>query len=65
MKFKNMTEIFTVYENQWVALTDDDKIIASADTLESVLEKASKKGYDTPLTAKIPDSKHEFVLCHL
>ena len=57
-----MTKIFSKYENQWVALTDDKKIIAAAATLSSVLKKARRKGYSSPLTARIPDAKFEYVL---
>lgn len=56
------TEIFEKYQNKWVALTDDDKVISSGSTLDSVLIEAKKKGFDNPVTAKIPDLKFEFIL---
>ena len=62
MNFIDMTKIFSKYENKWIALTDDNKVIAVAATLSAVLKKANQKGYDNPLTAKIPDSKFEYVL---
>lgn len=55
------TELFTKYQNKWVALTDDDKVIVSGSTLDKVLIKAKKKGFDNPVTAKIPDLKSEFI----
>jgi len=62
MNFTDMTKIFSKYENKWVALTDDKKVIAAASSLSSVLKKARRKGYENPLTARIPDSKFEYVL---
>lgn len=55
------TELFTKYQNKWVALTDDDKVIVSGSTLDEVLIKAKEKGFDNPVTAKIPDLKSEFI----
>ena len=62
MNFSDMTRIFSKYENKWVALTDDNKVIAVATTLNAVLKKARQKGHENPLTARIPDSKFEYVL---
>ena len=62
MNYLDMTEIFRKHENKWVALTDDNKVIAAAKTLNAVLKKARQKGYENPLTAKIPDSRFEYVL---
>ncbi len=47
---------------QTLAMTDDSKVICSGTTLEAVLEEANSKGYDNPVTARIPDLKFEFVL---
>lgn len=62
MKAIDRTEIFTKYQNKWVALTDDDKVISSGPTLNEVLKTAKKKGFDNPVTAKIPDLRFELVL---
>jgi hypothetical protein len=56
------TELFAKYQNKWVALTDDDKFIVSGATLDEVLTEAKKKGFDNPVTTKIPDLKFEFIL---
>lgn len=56
------TEIFKKYQNQWVAFTDNDELIDSASTLDEVFKKAKSKGYDNPITAKIPDLRLEFIL---
>ena len=62
MNFIDMTKIFSKYANKWVALTDDNKVIAAAATLSAVLKKARQKGYDNPITTRIPDSRFEYVL---
>ncbi len=36
MEFMDLTELFTDYEDQWVALTDDNTVIATGKTLERV-----------------------------
>ncbi len=61
-KAMDRTKLFKKYQNKWVALTDDDKVISSGLTLDSVLVGAKKKGFDNPVTAKIPDLKFEFIL---
>ena len=63
MEVVNLTKIFEKFKNKWVALSDNNTVIASGDSLEAVLKKANKKGFVSPITAKIPDSKYEFVLC--
>ena len=62
MKTRDLTTIFKKYRNLWVAFTDDDKVICSGRTLDAVMLKARKKGYEEPVTMKIPDSRFEFVL---
>lgn len=62
MKMLDRTERFHKYQNKWIALTDEDKVICSASSLEVVLKKAKQKGFANPVTAKIPDLKHEFIL---
>ena len=62
MGFNDVTKLFTEYSKKWVALTDDKKVIASANTLDQVLAIARKKGHENPLTARIPDSSAEYVL---
>jgi hypothetical protein len=61
-KTVDRTDIFKKYQNKWLALTDDDKVISSGLTLEEVLKSARKKGFDNPVTAKIPDLNFEFIL---
>ena len=62
IKVMDKTEIFKKYQNRWVALTDDDKFISAGSTLDEVLQKAKRKGFDNPVTTKIPDLRFEFIL---
>lgn len=61
-KVLDRTKLFKKYQNKWVALTDDDKLICAGLTLDCILKEAKKKGYDNPVTTKIPDLKYEFIL---
>jgi len=61
-KALDRTNIFKKYQNKWVAFTDDDRVISAGSTLDGVLKTAKKKGFDNPVTAKIPDLKFEFIL---
>lgn len=61
-KVVDRTKIFKKYQNKWLALTDDDKVISAGPNLNKVLKVARKKGFDNPVTAKIPDLKFEFIL---
>ncbi len=62
MRFLDRTDLFNKHKNKWLALTEDDKVISSGSTLEKVLKIAKKKGFDNPITAKIPDPSLEFIL---
>lgn len=56
------TNIFKKYQNKWIALTDDDKVISSGSTLDEALSKAIKKGFKNPVITKMPDLKYDYVL---
>ncbi len=62
MPFNDLTKLFTEYSNKWVALTDDKQVIAAGETLSQVIKIALQKGYNNPLTARIPDPNTEYVL---
>ncbi len=62
MKIQDFTEIFRTYQNKWVALDENNNVIASATTLDEVLKIAHRKGVDDPITASIPDYSTEYVL---
>lgn len=59
---QNKSDVFKKYQKQWVAFTDDDRFITAGLTLDEVLTKAKKKGFDNSVTTKIPDLKFEFIL---
>jgi|GEM_PF-3277418 len=62
MPVEDLTELFRKHENKWVALDNNYKVIAEADSLEDVLKIASHKGFDEPATAFIPNFDTEYVL---
>ena len=62
MPVQDLTELFKEHENKWVAVDDDYKVIAEANSLEEVVKIAHQKGFDNPATAFIPDFKTEYVL---
>jgi len=61
-KVRDMTKNFKKYQNKWLALTEDDRVISAGLTLDEVLKVAKKKGFDNPVTTKIPDLRFEFIL---
>lgn len=62
MKMLDRTKLFQKYQNKWVALTEDDKVISAGDTLEEALNKANKKGFKDPIITKISDLRYEYIL---
>lgn len=58
----DITKILKKYQNKWIALTDDDKIICAGKTLDEVMKKAISKGYNEPVTMRVPDPRFEFVM---
>lgn len=58
----NRTKIFERYQNKWVALTEDDKVISAGATVREVLSKAIKKGFENPIIAKMPDLRFDYLL---
>lgn len=56
------TAIFKKYENKWVALTDDDKVVGIGSTLDEALNEAHKKNCKNPVITKIPDLKYDYLL---
>lgn len=56
MKAIDMTKVYKEYKGRWVALEGptSNKVVASAETLDEVLKKAKKRGFDLPLVTQIP-----------
>ena len=61
-KGKDNAQLFREYQNKWLALADDDKFISAGSTLDEVLQEAKRKGFDNPVTTKVPDFGREFIL---
>ena len=62
MKLIDRSELFRKYQNQWIALTDNEKVISSGSTLEEALTKSDEKGFKSPLITKVPDLKYDYLL---
>ena len=62
MKLIDRSELFRKYQNQWIALTSNEKVISSGSTLEEALTKAGEKGFKNPLITKVPDLKYDYLL---
>ena len=56
MKAIDMKKVYKNYKGKWVALEgpDSNKVVAAGWTLNEVLDKAKKKGFDLPLVTQIP-----------
>ena len=51
----DLTPVYKKYKGKWVGLKDDHTtVIASGQTPREVIEKARKKGFDTPELFKVP-----------
>jgi hypothetical protein len=49
------TNIYKKYKGLWVSLKDDETtVIASGKTVQEVMNKAQKKGFDQPILFKVP-----------
>ena len=54
-KVKDWRKICREYAGLWVALEDDEEtVISSGQTVESVLEDAKEKGNDNPILFRVP-----------
>lgn len=56
MKALDMKKVYRDYRGMWVALekANSNKVVASAKTLDEVLNKAKKKGFELPWVMRIP-----------
>lgn len=62
MTAKNWTSLFENYKGLWVALEDDElTVISSGEKLPEVLRKATSKGFDKPIVAKIPEKDVAYI----
>ena len=56
------TNIFKKYQNKWVALTDDNKVISAGSSFADTLKKAVRKGFESPIVTKMPDLRYDYLL---
>ncbi len=59
---QNRTKLFEKYQNKWVALTADDKVISSGTSVREVIQAALKKGFESPIISKMPDLRFDYLL---
>lgn len=49
------TQIYKKYKDLWVALKDDEiTVISSGKTVNDVMEKSKKKGFNSPILFRVP-----------
>ena len=54
---KDWSEIYKKYKGLWVAFLDDEMtVVGSGKTLKEALSKAQKKGYDSPIMSRMPET---------
>lgn len=62
MKVIDWTDIHKKYKGLWVGLKDDEEtVVASGKTIDEVMDKSQKKGYQTPILYKVPVKLTYFV----
>ncbi|TSC90042.1 MAG: hypothetical protein G01um10145_473 [Microgenomates group bacterium Gr01-1014_5] len=66
MKAADWTKVYKNYKGKWVAVDPDTDqtvpvVVASGKTLQEVLDRAAKKGYEHPLVDRIPREIIPFV----
>lgn len=59
---QDRTKLFEKYQNKWVALTADDKVISAGMSVSEVIQKALKKGFENPVISKMPDLRFDYLL---
>lgn len=59
---KDRTKIYQKYQNKWIALTDDERVVSEGSTLDEALQKAVEKGHKDPFVIRIPDLRFDYLL---
>lgn len=58
----DLRKILSKHKSGWLALSSDNKsLVSSGETLKEVIEKAKKKGIDSPTLLKVPSLDRPFV----
>ncbi len=60
--FLDLSSLFKQYEDKWIALTEDYKVVGEGETLEEALNQAKRQGIEYPFLSKIPSSKYAYLL---
>lgn len=61
-KALDFTKIIKRYKGKWIALTEDEKkVVSFGRSAKETLEKAKKRGLETPILFKVPISLLPYV----
>ena len=59
---KDWSNIYEKYKGLWVGLADDEEtVIASGQTIKSVIDASKTKGNPDPILFRVPDEIVDFV----
>lgn len=56
MSLKNFIEIHKKYKGKWIAMTQENKVVASGNSLQKILKDSKKKGFTHPVVMKVPQA---------
>lgn len=62
MRYLDQTKIYKKYQNKWVALTGNNRVISVGNSWEEANKKASRKGYADTLVIRIPNLAYGYLL---
>lgn len=59
---KDWSKIYKKYKGLWVAMLDDEQtVVGSGKTLKEAMAKAQKKGYNSPIFSRMPETLDAYV----
>ena len=61
MKSLDFSKLFAEYKGLWVALTEDNQVIAANKSAQKAYAEAIKKGYSDPILFKVPTEDMPFI----
>ena len=51
------SKLYKKYKGKWIALLDDEQtVVGSGETLKAALLEAAKKGYNSPIVSRMPET---------
>jgi hypothetical protein len=56
------SKLYKTYKGRWVALLDDEEtVVGAGTTAKAALAVATKRGYQSPILSRVPDTLSAFV----